>query len=307
MAAPLAIREHTDSYDLTAPQARSDDQLLELWLHGRPAKTQRAYRADIARLRDTLHKPIAQITLADLHVFADSLADHAPSSQARMLASVKSLFTFALRIGYLRLNVAAALRSPKKKNTIGERLMSEEEIIRILALEDAQGEPRNYALLRTIYAAALRVSEACALCWRDVQPHGDSAVLVVFGKGAKTRTVRVDAATYRRLLGIRPETAGADEPVFVSQRGGHLDPSAVWRVVQAAALRAGVRVRTTEDGSRTSEVSPHWLRHAHATHAIDRGAPLSLVQATLGHASLATTGIYAHARPSESSGRYLPL
>lgn len=307
MAMPLAIREDAPTYDLTAQQASSDDQLIELWLHGRPAKTQRAYRADIARLRATLQKPIAQMTLADLHIFADSLADHAPSSQARMLAGVKSLFTFALRIGYLRLNVAAALKSPKKKNTIGERLMTEEEIIRILALEDMEGDGRNYALLRTMYAAALRVSEACALCWRDVQAHGDSAVLVVFGKGAKTRTVRIDATTYRRMLGIRPESADPDDPIFLSQRGGQLDPSAVWRVVQAAAIRAGVRVRTADDGSRTSEVSPHWLRHAHATHAIDRGAPLSLVQATLGHASLATTGIYAHARPSESSGRYLPL
>ena len=178
--------------------------------------------------------------------------------------------------------------------------------IRILALEDVQGDARNYALLRTMYAAALRVSEACSLCWRDVQPHGDSAVLGVFGKGAKTRTVRIDATTYRRLLGIRLEGVGPDAPVFVSQRGGHLDPSAVWRVVQAAAIRAGVRVRTAEDGSNTSEVSPHWLRHAHATYAIDRGAPLSLVQATLGHASLATTGIYAHARPIESSGGISP-
>jgi integrase/recombinase XerD len=307
MTAPLAFREEPHPYDLTKAQASTDDALLELWLHGVPANTQRAYRADIARLRATLDKPFAQLSLADLHAFADTLDTLAPSSRSRTIASLKSLFSFALRIGYLRLNVAAALKTPKHKNTIGERFMTEEEIIRILTLEDTLGDPRNYALLRTLYAAALRVSEACALCWRDVQPHADSAVLVVFGKGAKTRTVRIDATTYARLLAIRTESAAPESPLFVSQRGGPLGPSAVWRITQSAALRAGVRVHQAEDGSRSREISPHWFRHAHATHAIDPGAPLSLVQATLGHASLTTTGIYAHARPNEASGRYLPL
>jgi site-specific recombinase XerD len=85
--------------------------------------------------------------------------------------------------------------------------------------------------------------------------------------------------------------------VFASQRRGHLDPSQVHRVVKAAAARAGL----------PAEVSAHWLRHAHASHALGRGAPTHLVQATLGHASVATTGRYLHARPSDSSGRYLAI
>ncbi len=94
---------------------------------------------------------------------------------------------------------------------------------------------------------------------------------------------------------LRP--ADSDAPVFRSREGGGaLDPSQVHRIVKIAAKRAGL----------LDAVSAHWLRHAHVSHALDRGAPVRLVQATVGHASLATTSRYAHARPSDSSSRYLP-
>ena len=82
-----------------------------------------------------------------------------------------------------------------------------------------------------------------------------------------------------------------------TKNSGFLQPVAVLRVVRAAAKRAGIDL----------PVSPHWFRHAHASHALDRGAPIHLVQATLGHASITTTGRYLHARPQDSSSRFLPL
>jgi integrase/recombinase XerD len=85
--------------------------------------------------------------------------------------------------------------------------------------------------------------------------------------------------------------------VFRSRKGGALTARQAQRLVDAAAKRAGLRAR----------VSPHWLRHAHATHALERGAPIHIVQATLGHASVATTGRYLHARPTDSSARYLAV
>ena len=88
-----------------------------------------------------------------------------------------------------------------------------------------------------------------------------------------------------------------DAPVFRSRKGGHLTARQAQRLVDAAARRAGLR----------AGVSPHWLRHAHATHALERGAPIHIVQATLGHASVATTGRYLHARPTDSSARYLAV
>ena len=116
----------------------------------------------------------------------------------------------------------------------------------------------------------------------------------MFGKGGKTRVLLLSTATWKVLTALRGE-AVPDAPVFLSRKGGALDPSAVHRIVKAAAARTGL----------ATNVSAHWLRHAHASHALDRGAPIHLVQATLGHASVATTGRYLHARPSESSARFL--
>lgn len=98
---------------------------------------------------------------------------------------------------------------------------------------------------------------------------------------------------WRSLLAMRGES-GKDAPVFVSGKGGHLDPSQVFRIVRSAGARAGIE-----------NVSPHWLRHSHASHAMDRGVPLHVVQASLGHSNPATTGRYLHARPGDGSGRYL--
>ena len=119
---------------------------------------------------------------------------------------------------------------------------------------------------------------------------------MVFGKGGKTRVVLVKRDTWQELQALR-RTAGPNDPVFRSRKGAHLTSSQLWRIIKAAAARAGL----------PPEVSTHWLRHAHASHALDRGAPISLVQNTLGHASVATTGRYLHARPEDSSARYLPV
>ena len=132
--------------------------------------------------------------------------------------------------------------------------------------------------------------------WRNVQPRERGGQLAVFGKGRKTRVILLPADIFLAILALRGE-AGVDDPVFRSRKGGTpLSRVQAMRVVQAAARRAGI----------AGAVSPHWLRHAHATHALNRGAPIHLVADTLGHASVATTGMYAHANPTESSARYLP-
>ena len=215
------------------------------------------------------------------------------TSQARKLSAVKSLLSFAHRVGYTTFNVGAALRLPKIKNTLAERIVSEAAIGRLLALEP---KPRNHALLRLLYAGGLRVSEVVALRWRDLQERHTGGQVTVFGKGGTTRVVVVSAETWRELVALRGD-AGADDPVFRSQKGGALSRQQAWQIVKTAAARAGL----------PENLSPHWLRHAHASHAMDRGAPIALVQATLGHASVQTTGRYLHARPEESSGRYLPV
>lgn len=126
--------------------------------------------------------------------------------------------------------------------------------------------------------------------------------VIVYGKGGTTRVVALTAGLWQDLMELRGD-AGWDEPVFRSRnKGGHLTPTQVGRIVKAAAKRIpGIEPKVA------AAVSPHWLRHAHASHALERGAPIHLVQQTLGHASVATTGRYLHAKPSDSSARFLSV
>lgn len=296
---PIPTPAAADSTDVTVTRLMShpdpDATLLQLWLHGRSSATQDAYRRDVARFLQFAQHPLAHVTLGHLQAFADHLeaADLAPASRKRMLSAVKSLYSFAERIGALQYNVGAAVILPKSKNTIGERILTEAEVQQLI-----EGEPdgRNRLLLVLLYATGARVSEICRLCWRDCQPQKKGGQVTLYGKGQKTRHVLLKAETFVELLAQRG-AAALEVPVFRSNAGGALSRQQVFRIVKAAAIRAGL----------SEDVSPHWLRHAHASHALDRGAPPHLVQATLGHASLDTTSRYAHARPTDSSARYLAL
>jgi integrase/recombinase XerD len=191
-------------------------------------------------------------------------------------------------------NVGAPFQTPAAPVALADRIASEEAVLKVIYGEH---NPRNAVFLRVLYFAGLRVSEACGLRWRDLQPAADGAgQITVFGKGGKTRVVLVSAAVWDALQKLRG-TAGPDAAVFRSRtRGGHLNVSQARRIVYAGANRAGLDLN----------LSPHWFRHAHASLALDRGAPIHLVQQTLGHSSVDTTGRYQHARPKDSSGRFLP-
>jgi integrase/recombinase XerD len=276
-------------------QADTDEQLVALWLHGRSPGTQRVYRSDSDQFFAFAPKPMSGITLGDVQAFADHLVASGlkPATRHRKLSAVKSLFAFAHRLGYLPFDVARPLLLPSYRDGLAERILEEADILRMITLEP---QPRNHALLVLFYAGALRASELRGLTWGSMQSRTDGGQVTVFGKGGKTRTVLLPAKVWAVLVKVR-NGAADDAPIFRSRKGGHLSAPQVWRIVRNAAMRAGLQ----------RAVSPHWLRHGHASHALDRGAPVHLVQATLGHASVATTGRYLHARPTDSSSNYLPL
>ena len=274
-------------------QADSDHHLIELWLHGRSRHTQRAYRADAERFLSSVEKPLHGVTLGDIQGFAGQLVESGlePSSVYRTMSAVKSLFVFGHRLGYLPFDAARPLRLPALRNALAERILEETDVLRMIALEAL---PRNKAILLTLYAGGFRVAELCTLKWSDLQGRDVAGQITVFGKGNKTRTILMPVSVWNTLMALRKD-AREGEAVFRSRKGGHLDESQVWRIVRRASKRAGIE----------KAVSCHWLRHAHASHALDRGAPIHLVQATLGHSSIQTTGRYLHARPTDSSSRYL--
>jgi integrase/recombinase XerD len=287
---------------ITTPTAPSEvttndatERLVEMWVHGLSPPTQDRYRRTARRFLAFVNKPLHLVALADIQGWQQTMVDLSPSSQRTAIATIKSLLSFGHKIGVLQDNVGLAMRSPKARDCLNERILSELEVQTMIALEMNQ---RNRAILLTLYSGGLRVSELCLLKWKDLSARGESGQVTVLGKGQKTRTVLLSDGVWNEICQLRGD-AGALEPVFCSREGDelgqHLDRTQVYRIVANAAKRAGIQ----------GKVSPHWLRHAHASHSLERGAPIHLVQATLGHASIATTSRYLHARPNDSSSLYL--
>lgn len=274
---------------LTAIADGGDRRIIQLWIDGRPETTQRAYLRDVLALRAAVDKRLGDITLEDLQRWRAGL-EGSPAYRDRRISAVKSLYRFAHQIGALRYNVAAALRGVRVERALGERILSEDEVRLLWLLER---KPRDRAVLRCLYLTGARVSEVARSCAEDLREHRDGGVLRLAGKGGRERYVRVPAKLLEEIRALGSSTAGA--PLFRSRRGKPLSASQIWRIVHRAGKRAGLE----------ADVSPHWLRHAHASHALDRGCPIHVVQSTLGHASVATTGVYLHARPTESSALYL--
>ena len=276
-------------------EAQADDALVDLWLQIRTSEhSRRAYRSEVERFRAFVRGPLAGLRLPDLASYADHLGEGTlkPASQNRAITAIKSLLSFGHDTGYLPFNVGAALKLRPNRDPLAQRILNETDVVRLV---EHAPVGRNRVILRLLYCSGVRVSELAALRWRDTEPRAEAGQITVFGKGGKTRNILLGSKAWQELSAMR---AGAlpPDPVFRSQKGGHLDPSQIRRIVYAAAQRAGL----------DRNVSPHWMRHAHASHALDHGAPIHLVQTTLGHASVATTGRYLHARPADSSALYLP-
>lgn len=288
--------------------ARTDDELLEVFLklhRDGSAHTVRAYdrigRCFIETLR-AAGTDLRRAKLDDVQTALEAMrvkADGTPVKPATInmhVAAVKSFLGFSHRVGYTRFNAAPLIRLKKAPRQIAQRLLGELDIRLII---DATKSRRDRVMLEVAYFGGLRVSELAALTWSQVISRDSGEIqLEIVGKGEKVRQVLIPAEVAKRLLAIRGD-AGASSPVFASGRRAErpLTVRAIGYIVKAAAKRAGVN----------PGASVHWLRHAHASHAIDRGAPITLVSQTLGHADLKTTSVYAHAKPGESSGRYLKL
>ncbi len=178
---------------------------------------------------------------------------------------------------------------PKQRDTMTERIISKADVLRML---DRTDNKRNHALIRLLYHAGLRVSEACNLKWTDFREMDGYVVMDTWGKGDKLRHVVISESVYCELV----EQATSEEWVFSSRKGGNLERQQAERIVSEAGIRAGI-----------AKVTPHWLRHCNASHALEAGCPVATVQASLGHASLDTTMKYIHVRPDVGSSQFISV
>jgi integrase/recombinase XerD len=216
----------------------------------------------------------------------------APSSVARMLVSLRSFYRFLRREELLDIDPTAKVGVPKRPRSLPKAISIEdvERLIETPAPDDLLGR-RDRAMLETLYGGGLRISELVGLDVDDVDLKKGS-LLVRAGKGEKSRVVplgragRAAVGAYltltRPVLVARSAGASAKGSLFVNARGGRLSRQGCWKILRTHAAAAGLE----------GKVSPHTLRHSFATHMLDGGADIRVVQELLGHASLATTQVY---------------
>jgi integrase/recombinase XerD len=266
--------------------ATSDKHLVQLWLAGRPEATRGAYEPVVAQFLAALpNGGLVPATVADVITWAEAL-DGGPATVARKVSTVKSLLSFAYRTGYVPFDVGRTIRCKRAPNKLHERIIEEPAVAELIARAT---KGRDRTLVRLLYVTGLRLSEALNLRFLDIAPGGRVTVL---GKGDRTRTVLVPQIIVDAMADLR--WPGDDDRAFVFKTSkGRLSSRMGQVIIAHAADEAGLKL------------SPHWLRHAHASHALDNGAPIHLVQRDLGHASVATTSRYLHARPKDGSSRFV--
>jgi len=272
-----------------------DEFTDRLWLEeGLSRNTLESYRRDLAQFAVWLEKSTAKLLLkaerADIERYLAVRAPvNKPRSVGRLVASLRRLYRFALREGRIAIDPTQQLGSPKIPRSLPKSL-SEDEVEKLLKAPDTEQllGLRDRAMLETLYATGLRVSELVALKVSEVSL--DMGVVRVIGKGDKTRLVPLGEEALdwitRYLREARPMILDGQlaDAMFVTQRGDGMTRQAFWYLIKRYAVLAGI----------AKHMSPHVLRHAFATHLLNHGADLRVVQMLLGHADISTTQIYTH-------------
>lgn len=261
--------------------AVSEDQaLIEAWIaECKSVSSRNSYRRNARAFLLMTAKPLSQTTADDVRTYAEKRVQGTVSSRATALSAVKSLLSFAFKSGLIAHNPGADVQITHERYNTVRHVIDQCDIERMIFMET---DERNFALLMVAYSGGLMVSELAALKWGDVAEYESGAVLRVIGYEGKIRQVRISPASWKALSPLRGASRAVD-PVFVSRKGGHMDPSAIHRVVKAAASRAGLPER----------MSTYWLRHAQTAYSIEAGTPLEALQDKLGHSKIDTTRRYA--------------
>jgi len=211
-----------------------------------------------------------------------------PVTLARRLSALRGLLDMSMQAGWCEKNVAAGIRPPKQPKRL-PRTLPPEQTNQMMHATDSSSEARDLAIFSVMYGCGLRVSEAVGLNLHDVSLEG--AELRVFGKGKKERVVPMPEGAIKLLQdyleernGVALIGEGAEQALFLNQRGGRLTARSVQRMVKKRALETGADI----------SVTPHRLRHSFATHLLAGGVDLRAIQELLGHSSLGTTERYTH-------------
>jgi len=279
---------------LPSENAELDTFIDHLWLEdGLSKNTLQSYRLDLAAFAlwaQTQHKSLLAIDKADIQQYlAVRFPQCKPRSIGRLIASLRRFYRYCLRENKISVDPTLQIESPKLPRSLPKSL-NEDEVLALLNAPNLN-EPaglRDRAMLELLYACGLRVSELVTIKTTEVSVN-DSVVRVT-GKGSKTRLVPMgeEAADWigRYLKEARPEILQKrlSDALFVTNRGDEMTRQAFWYLIKRYALLAGI----------SKHMSPHVLRHAFATHLLNHGADLRVVQMLLGHSDISTTQIYTY-------------
>lgn len=261
------------------------EELMYLWLSDKSKTTVESYRYTVKQFMEFANKDLQDIRLEDLVMWRKRLQlTYGEVTVNNKIYHLKSLLSFGHRIGYLEHNLGTLLKIAKHKNRISEKILSHEEVELLI---NGAKMLRDRLLLKTIYICGLRVSEAINLQWRDLRGNK----LTVFGKGGKTRILLIPDWLVEQLQQLK----GKHKFIFTSKNGNRLYRSMVDKMIKTTVKRVGIN----------PEISCHWLRHSHATHAIEAGCNLRLLQQSLGHSSIAITERYIGVNPDEGSSNFI--
>ena len=253
---------------------------------GLSPNTVKAYTADIEGFYEFLRRrgvTLRDASSSDISDYIISVSDYlSKRSQARLLSSLNSFFDYLVSEGERKDNPSSAVDSPK----LGKYLPVVLSVEEVRAILKAAPNERDRAILEVLYGCGLRVSEVCSLKISGV--YLKDMFVKVMGKGSKERLVPMAPSTASAImdyLSVRPESdAGCEDVLFLNRFGRALSRVAVFKMVKSVALVAGV----------DKNLSPHTFRHSFATHLVENGADLRVVQEMLGHESILTTEIYTH-------------
>jgi integrase/recombinase XerD len=277
------------------PKAIIDRFLDAIWMErGLSENTLGAYRADLLALSSRLQDRGVELTRASRADILDYIAWRVeggakPRSTARQLSSFRRFYRYLLRDGFISQDPTAQIAMPKIGRALPQSL-TEEEVDALLAapnVADALGH-RDRAMLEVLYATGVRVSELINL--RVTQVNLNQGVLRIVGKGDRERLIPLgdEAQDWLRefVEGARAEILldRQTDYLFPTRRGDRMTRQAFWHIIKRYAKKAGVR----------KKLSPHTVRHAFATHLLNNGADLRVVQLLLGHSDVSTTQIYTH-------------
>ena len=296
--------EKVQSFELRAVihVDRADDkETVRIFLMQKSKHTVRAYARVSDEFIEFLNDSGRTLKLAsveDVLNFCSFKNSCANATVVQRAAIIKALFAFGIKAGRLTNNPAILLKLKRVQNKISERNLSEDEVKAMIA---GTKSLRDRAFLKLLYVSGCRRFEILNLNLEHCKEREDgSAKITVLGKGGRARTIIVSSSVWSTVKEMMGEDKKPKDPVFELSYGkskARMSESTAYNIVKRAAMRASILRR----------VSPHFLRHAHATHALNKGANLKLLQETLGHSSIEMTGKYLHANPEESSGAFLDV